>query len=253
MAKSMFGLPAVLLLLLFLAACGGGAGEVKADLGREFSLSSGQTASIQGEGLQLKFIEVVNDSRCPHGVTCVWQGQASCLVEITYLESSHRVTLVQPGLTEDPSRIDFAEYIIGFNLTPYPQAGKEIEESDYRLQLVVTKHPVLPEGILVTFDVSGETYKIFVTNKDTIAQIYALESGTSQAAIPSGRIVLGAVLYNAPWSWHIDSEDIHMAEVTTELCDGTPSQVEANLGYWVDTVKRFCPWNARIVEIEDYR
>jgi len=253
MAGLRFSLLGALVLLLFLAGCGGGAEEIKANLGQEFSLSIGQTVSIQDEELQLKFLEVVNDSRCPSDVTCIWQGQASSLIEITYLESVQKVTLVQPGLTEEPSQIHFNDYLIEFNLTPYPEAGKAIKDSDYRLQLVVTKPPLLSGGILVTFDVSGETYKIFVTNKDTIADIFALKSGMSQAYIPSGRIVSGAVPYNAPWSWHIDPEDIDMAEVTIELCDGTPSQVEANLDYWVDTVKRFCPWSAQITKIEDYR
>ncbi len=139
MSKLSFSLLAVLLLLLLLTACGGEAAEVQANLGQEFSLSIGQTASIKGEDLQLKFLQVVNDSRCPSNVTCIWQGQASCLVEITYLESVQRVTLVQPGLTEEPSRIDFNDYLIQFNLTPYPEAGKEIKKTDYRLQLVVTK------------------------------------------------------------------------------------------------------------------
>jgi hypothetical protein len=139
MTKLMFGLMTALLMLSLLSACGGGAGEVKANLGQEFSLSTGQTASIQGEDLKLKFLEVVNDSRCPNNVVCVWQGQASCLMEITYLESVQKVTLVQPGLTEEFSQIDFNGYLIQFNLTPYPEAGKEIKKSDYRLQLVVTK------------------------------------------------------------------------------------------------------------------
>ena len=140
-----FSLLAVLLLLLLLAACGGEAGEVKANLGQEFSLSMGQTVSIQDEELKLKFLEVISDSRCPKDVTCVWQGQASCLVEITYLESLYKVTLVQPGLPEEPSQIDFKEYVIKFNLTPYPEAGKEIKKNDYQLQLVVTR-PLLPSS-----------------------------------------------------------------------------------------------------------
>jgi hypothetical protein len=61
------------------------------------------------------------------------------------------------------------------------------------------------------------------------------------------------VSYNQPWSWHIDSEDIHMAEMTIELCDGLPSHVENDLDYWVDTVGRFCPWQATLVNITDYR
>jgi hypothetical protein len=32
-----------------------------------------------------------------------------------------------------------------------------------------------------------------------------------------------------------------------ELCDGRPSMVEADLPYWLGTVKRFCPWGAKVV------
>jgi len=254
MLKAWFSLSIILLLgLFFLAGCSAETEAVKANLGQEFSLSLGQTTVIEGEELELKFLEVISDSRCAKDVTCIWQGQASCLVEITYFESLHRVTLTQPGLTAEPSEIDFKEFNISFSLTPYPEAGKEIKEGDYRLQLVITKPPLLSGGILVTFDVIGETFTVFVTNKDTIADIFALQCGMIQATIPSGRIVKGAVSYNEPWSWHIDSEEVHMSEVTIELCDGTPSQVEANLDYWLETVQRFCPWSAQITQIEDYR
>jgi hypothetical protein len=121
------------------------------------------------------------------------------------------------------------------------------------LSLTPSPTPSLSGGILVTFDVNGETYKIFIKNEQTIEQVYAVQRGESQATIPSGKLIKGSIWYNEPWSWHIDSEDIQMAEVTMELCDGTPSQVEANLNYWVDTVGRFCPWNAKIVNIEDFR
>jgi hypothetical protein len=115
-----------------------------------------------------------------------------------------------------------------------------------------TQSENLEGGILVTFDVVGEEYGIFITNEETIADVLAVQNGQSQATIPSGLIVDGALSYK-PWSWHIDSEDIHMAEFTIELRDGTPSQVEENLDYWLDSVKRFCPWGAEIVEIKDYR
>ena len=113
--------------------------------------------------------------------------------------------------------------------------------------------PDLEGGILATFDVQGEEYSIFITNEDTIDDVFALEAGTSNAAIPSGKLLRGQVSYNKPWSWHIDSEDIVMAEITIELCSGLPSHVEENLDYWVDTVGRFCPWSAELVEIVDYR
>ncbi len=128
--------------------------------------------------------------------------------------------------------------------------GNEAISEDYSF---ATLRPALSGGVLVTFDVLGESYKIFITNEDTIQQVFAVQRGESQATIPSGRLVEGAVFYNEPWSWHIDSEDIHMAEFTIELCDGLPSHVEADLDYWLNTVKRFCSWHAEIVQIEDFR
>ncbi len=113
--------------------------------------------------------------------------------------------------------------------------------------------PSLFGGILVTFDVSGEPYSIFVTDEDTIGEVLAVERGESRATIPSGKLVRGSVAYNKPWSWHVDPGDVLMAEMTIELCDGLPSHVEADVDYWIESVKRFCPRTAKIVKVEDFR
>ncbi len=114
-------------------------------------------------------------------------------------------------------------------------------------------NPGLEDGVLATYDVQGERYSIFVTNTQTIEQVIALWNGQSNAKIPSGRVVKGRVAYNRRWSWHIDSQDISMAEVTIELCDGLPSYVEAHLDEWIATVGYFCPWSAELVALRDYR
>jgi hypothetical protein len=41
--------------------------------------------------------------------------------------------------------------------------------------------------------------------------------------------------------------------MTIELSDGTPSQVENDLDYWINTVTRFSPWSATIVKVQDFR
>lgn len=221
-------------------------------LDERFILSPGESASIKGEDLAMRFVEVIGDSRCPTGVVCIWAGEVSCLLEITNSGKTSEKVLVQPGQTEPP-KTDFADYQITYDVQPYPRAGEQIKKDDYRLTLAVSKKPALSGGVLATFDVNGEKYSIFITNIDTIDQVLALERGQSMATIPSGRLLRGAEDYNRPWSWHIDSEDIEMAEVTMELCDGTPSQVEANLDYWIDNVQRFCPWGAILTAVEDYR
>ncbi len=113
----------------------------------------------------------------------------------------------------------------------------------------------LSGGILATFEVVGEEFRVWVTNPETIQQILDLQRGASEASIPNGVVLRGPgqADHNQPWSWHLDPQDIEMAEVTMELCDGTPSFVEEELDYFVDTVGRYCPWMARLLEVEDYR
>ena len=113
----------------------------------------------------------------------------------------------------------------------------------------------LEGGVLATFDVSGERFRVFVTNSTTIGQLFALRDGASSASIPNGRIRRGGGDgdYNRPYGWHLDPEDISMADATIELCDGRPSYVQANIDEFVDTVGRYCPWNAVLVQLRDLR
>ena len=114
--------------------------------------------------------------------------------------------------------------------------------------------PALEGGVLATFVVSGETFKAFVTNDEAIETLFAVEAGTSLATIPNGALRSGAggASHNEPWSWHMDPEDFEMAEATIELCDGTPSLVEADLEAWM-VVGRFCPWGAELVSLQELR
>jgi hypothetical protein len=122
-------------------------------------------------------------------------------------------------------------------------------------QTQATATPALQGGVLATFDVSGEPFKVWVTNPATIEQLLALERGESAANIPNGRILPGPGLadHNAPWNWHLDPDDIEMAEATIELCDGAPNYVEANLAEFTGSVLRYCPWAAQLVALQDLR
>lgn len=113
----------------------------------------------------------------------------------------------------------------------------------------------LEGGILATFSVSGETFRVWMTNPDAIEQVLALRQGTSRANIPNGALKTGPGRgnHNRPYSWHLDPDDIAMAEMTIELCDGRPSWVEANRDRFVAEVGRYCPWSAELRQIADYR
>lgn len=59
-----------------------------------------------------------------------------------------------------------------------------------------------------------------------------------------GRLLRGDGGYNEGWSWRV--EEWSLVEMSMELCDGWPSDVEQKLDYWVDSVGSFCPWASRV-------
>jgi hypothetical protein len=104
--------------------------------------------------------------------------------------------------------------------------------------------PPSPAGsAVVTFRVSDQTFRVQLTTKEQVEAAKAAKAGGA-ARIPNGRIASGTEV-NLGWSWHL--VDVTFAEVTTEVCDGRPSDVEqagVNFG-----AGRFCPWTAEIVGI----
>jgi hypothetical protein len=109
-------------------------------------------------------------------------------------------------------------------------------------------------GALATFEVEGERFRVWTTNPQTIHDLHELQRGTSTANIPNGRILRGPgrARHNAPYHWHLDPQDIAMADATIEVCDGLPSYVEENVEEFVERVGRYCPWAAELVELRDY-
>jgi len=109
-------------------------------------------------------------------------------------------------------------------------------------------------GALASFEVDGERFRVWTTNPQTIHDLHELRRATSTANIPNGRILRGPgrARHNTPYHWHLDPQDLTMAEVAIELCDALPSYVEENVEEFVERVGRYCPWAAQLVELRDY-
>jgi hypothetical protein len=106
------------------------------------------------------------------------------------------------------------------------------------------------EAQTFTIEVSGEQFKVRVTDPQ---DILALEQRmtAAQTGVISGKLVAGDGGFNSPWSWHLDPGSVQVPDVSTEVCDGRPSFVEADLQYWLNNVVFYCPWGARVVANED--
>ena len=109
------------------------------DLGQEFSLNVGQSASITDADLGITLLEILADSRCPRDVTCVWAGEVVASVEITLGDSTEIVTLTQPGSSTENTTVTYNEYRIYFDVQPYPEEAQDISQDDYELVLTIIK------------------------------------------------------------------------------------------------------------------
>ncbi len=99
---------------------------------------------------------------------------------------------------------------------------------------------------LVTWEVTGERFRTYVLRSDDVARVKrAIRLGES-AGIPIGRIYRGTQV-NVGHRWHL--RNVRLVDATIELCDGRPSDLDSDLSYWIDTVKRYCPWGAEPVRL----
>ena len=55
---------------------------VSINLNEEFYPSPGQKAVINSSGLEITFNRVLEDSRCPKGVECVWEGNGRVEISV---------------------------------------------------------------------------------------------------------------------------------------------------------------------------
>ncbi|WP_299883936.1 hypothetical protein [uncultured Lacinutrix sp.] len=95
--------------------------------------------SVSVNDIEVKFVELVSDSRCPQGVSCVWAGEVVILVDV--LENGKKIdtkkmTFNAVGKANDIYISDGLS-ISGVNISPYPVYGKKIALEDYKMQLYI--------------------------------------------------------------------------------------------------------------------
>jgi hypothetical protein len=92
----------------------------------------------------------------------------------------------------------------------------------------------------------NQQFNVRITNPGVIQEAEQL-IGAADQRILTGELRAGSGLFNRPYSWHMDPATVDFADLTIEVCDGCPNDVQQNLDYWLNTVGRFCPWTSRIV------
>jgi hypothetical protein len=134
--KAVFAGILMIILLLLAGSVSCTSKKIEATFGKEFTLPLGKTAAVGDDTLTFKFVDVLEDSRCPSGVECVQAGQARCSMHIVYHGAVSDVVFVNGG-GDVPSFGELNSYDVMYKLEPYPEAGKEIAKSDYVLKITV--------------------------------------------------------------------------------------------------------------------
>lgn len=131
------------ILLWALIGCSSGSSRpMEVLLDDVFTLSQGQEAMIQSEDLHVRFDSVLEDSRCPTQVNCVWSGQARIAVAV-WRDQEEPVTLefnTNPAPGENRQTLIHSSYTIRLeSLDPYPQAPEQsMEQAEYRATLQIS-------------------------------------------------------------------------------------------------------------------
>ena len=77
---------------------------------QKISIRTGETKSVIGSKLNVKFLGVVEDSRCPKGTTCIWAGNAK--VSIRVWKKNQKPVDLELNSTLDPRTVEFMGYEI---------------------------------------------------------------------------------------------------------------------------------------------
>jgi hypothetical protein len=101
-------------------------------------------------------------------------------------------------------------------------------------------------------DWRDSAYVVATSNAQLLTLVEAeLNKPLHQRKIIAGDLAAGSAGYNKnaghPFNWHLKENKWELTDLTIEIIDGRPySDVEVNINYWLDTVKRFGPWGSYI-------
>src|SRR5882672_6683573 len=109
-------------------------------LGDEFTLRVGQSASIPEINLWMRFLQVVDDSRCPVGALCVWQGDGAVVIEVAPLNGDSKQDTLHTTLDPRSIPVGRAELVL-VKLEPYPGTPGPIAPGDYVVTLATQAVP----------------------------------------------------------------------------------------------------------------
>ncbi len=116
---------------------------VSAILDTPVELRPNQIAQFESEQLNVAFINVSADSRCPADVSCIQAGQVTTVFELWAQGQDSQKTSIYLTLRAAQSDLAIQQienYTVELlEVEPYPQTTQAIKPEDYRVKVVVSQ------------------------------------------------------------------------------------------------------------------
>jgi hypothetical protein len=130
----------IILLAVFVLGC-----NKKSDVNEEYNLSANSIVTLKYKecvdisdfGFKICLDSILNDSRCPSGVVCVWEGDAEVGFIIEKANEIKHFRLHTQGNFQRDTTINGLKISLQ-SLIPYPADGSEIDQKDYSAEIIVS-------------------------------------------------------------------------------------------------------------------
>ena len=125
---------------MFVIVCGliSTAAAIKTGSAQTMKLRIDQQKTVSAGNLTIKFISVVEDSRCPAGVNCIWAGNGKVKIKVTGKNKKSETFELNTNLS--PQSVVFqGQEIKLIKLEPSTDKDKQIKAGDYSATFTLSK------------------------------------------------------------------------------------------------------------------
>ncbi len=101
-------------------------------------MAIGQVAHFPAGTCQLELLKIVEDSRCPKGVDCFWEGRIVVEIGLGQNDERRSSTIAMQGEKAVPAFIECGgDKLRLLAVFPYPEGDQKIVPEVYRVRFVV--------------------------------------------------------------------------------------------------------------------
>ena len=128
----------LLFLTLIVAFIFGSAPSTSAQTNRQISVRVGKQKKDTRSKLTVKFISLVEDSRCPEGTNCVWAGNAT--IKVAVFEGGQEVKTFEANTNIGAQGETYGAYAVKLvSLTPSPKENVRLNRNAYTATFSISR------------------------------------------------------------------------------------------------------------------